>query len=99
MRGVERYDLPHHLAVHELDANSIEVVSGHGLVRHFLILESIIMKDSLLLLICAVLVAVASWCFLHYAGASAFDVLTLVAMLALFFENLRLRRKLRKRSA
>ncbi len=57
------------------------------------------MKDGLLLLVSAIGIAIACWCFWHFAGESAFQILTSVALIALFAENLRLRRELRKRSA
>jgi hypothetical protein len=57
------------------------------------------MKDALFLLVCALLVAVISWGFWHYADGAGFEILASIAMLALLAENLRLRRELRKRSA
>jgi hypothetical protein len=57
------------------------------------------MKDGLLLLVSAIGIAIVCWCFWHFAGESAFQILTSVALIALFAENLRLRRELRKRSA
>jgi len=55
------------------------------------------MKDSILLLLTALLVAVVSWAFWHFAGADGFAVLNLLALVALAADNLRLRRRLKRR--
>jgi len=56
------------------------------------------MKDSLLLLITALAVALVAWAFWHFSGVDGFAILNLLALLLLAADNLRLRRQL-KRSA
>ena len=56
------------------------------------------MKDSLLLLITALAVALVSWAYWHFSALVCFAILILLALLLLASDNLRLRRRL-KRSA
>lgn len=53
------------------------------------------MRDRVLLLIAAGLLAAASWAFWHFLGEDAFTVFSTFILLSLVFDNLRLRRKLR----
>jgi len=53
------------------------------------------MKDDLLLLITALIVAQIAWAFWHFLGESAFSVVSTLALLILTVDNFRLRRKLR----
>jgi hypothetical protein len=53
------------------------------------------MKDSLFLLLTAIVCSALAWAFWHYAGASAISVLMFVALLGALSDNFRLRRRLR----
>ncbi|MGV8991158.1 MAG: hypothetical protein ACOH1Q_07110 [Thiobacillus sp.] len=53
------------------------------------------MKDSIQLIVVALLFAAVAWGFWYYLGENGFGVITLVALIALFTDNVRLRRKLR----
>jgi hypothetical protein len=56
-------------------------------------------KDSVLLLTVAVIVAFAAWVFWHYAGLSGFELLSTLIVVSLAVDNTRLRRELKKRRA
>ncbi|SEJ31630.1 hypothetical protein SAMN03159495_2843 [Pseudomonas sp. NFR16] len=49
------------------------------------------MRDSILLLTVATLVASAAWMFWHYLALDGFQLLTTVAVVALAVDNVRLR--------
>ena len=53
------------------------------------------MKDSIQLIFVALLFAAVAWGFWYFLGENGFGVITLVALVALFADNVRLRRKLR----
>lgn len=57
------------------------------------------MKDSILLLAVAVIVAIAAWVFWHFVGLHGFELLGTLMIVALAVENMRLRRELNKRRA
>jgi len=57
------------------------------------------MKDSIILLITAVFMAAVAWAFWSFLGANAFDVLCLLALVTLGFDNIRLRKALRNRTS
>lgn len=54
------------------------------------------MKDSLALLVTAIVVAIAAWAFWHFLGADALQVFSLLATIVLLADNVRLRRRLRE---
>lgn len=53
------------------------------------------MKDSLLLVLVAVLFALIGWAFWHFLGENGFSIISTLALLAVLGDNIRLRRKLR----
>lgn len=53
------------------------------------------MRDRILLLISAGLLALASWAFWHFLQGNAFTVFSTMILFLLMLDNLRLRRKLR----
>jgi hypothetical protein len=53
------------------------------------------MKDDLLLLITATIVALLAWAFWRFLGESAFSVVSTLALLIVTADNIRLRRKLK----
>ena len=53
------------------------------------------MKDSIALLIAGAVAAGLSWAFWHYAGQDAFWVFSTVVIVALWLDNMRLRREAR----
>jgi len=53
------------------------------------------MRDGLYLLLAALLFAAIGWVFWHFAGENAFGILSVVAMVVLTADNIRLRRQLR----
>lgn len=55
------------------------------------------MKDSIALLVTAVVVAALSWAFWRYAGQDAFWIFSSAVMAGLCIDNMRLRRLLRDR--
>ena len=55
------------------------------------------MKDQILLLITGSVVAIISWVFWYFLGEASFIVFTIIVMLVLSVDNMRLRRKLRAR--
>lgn len=55
------------------------------------------MKQVLSQLAITALLCGVAWAFWHYAGADAFDIFTLFALLILAVDNFRLRRALKKR--
>lgn len=57
------------------------------------------MKDSVLLLAVAVIVAMAAWVFWHYVGLNGFELLSTLMIVVLAVDNMRLRRELRNRRA
>lgn len=57
------------------------------------------MKDSILLLTVAVIVAYAAWVFWHYVGLNSFALLSTLIVMSLAVDNTRLRRELKKRRA
>lgn len=52
------------------------------------------MRNSVLLLICALGVSLLAWAILHYLGDDAFSVLSGVLLISLGVDNFRLRRAL-----
>lgn len=56
------------------------------------------MKDQILLLISALLIAAASWLFWHFLGQDAYSILLMITALYLFFDNARLRRILKAKA-
>lgn len=54
-------------------------------------------KDSVLLLAVAVIVAFAAWVFWHYVGLKGIELLSTLMIVALAVDNTRLRRELKKR--
>jgi hypothetical protein len=56
-------------------------------------------KDSILLLTVAVIVAYAAWVFWHYVGLNGFELLSTLIVVSLVVDNARLRRELKKRRA
>ncbi len=54
------------------------------------------MKDQIWLILCALGCAAVAWAFWHYLDNHAVSVLTLIAMVSVVADNLRLRRKLRE---
>jgi hypothetical protein len=54
-------------------------------------------KDSVLLLAVAVIVAFAAWVFWHYVGLKGIELLSTLMIVALAVDNSRLRRELKKR--
>jgi hypothetical protein len=56
-------------------------------------------KDSILLLAVAVIVAFAAWVFWHYVGLNGFELLSTLMVVSLAVDNTRLRRELKKRRA
>lgn len=57
------------------------------------------MKDSILLLTVAVIVAYAAWVFWHYVGLNGFELISTLIVVSLAVDNTRLRRELKKRRA
>ena len=57
------------------------------------------MKDSILLLTVAVIVAYAAWVFWHYVGLNGFELISTLIVVSLAVDNTRLRRELKKRGA
>jgi hypothetical protein len=55
------------------------------------------MKDSIALLVTGVIVAALSWAFWHYAGENASSIFSAVIIMALWLDNIRMRKLLRKR--
>jgi hypothetical protein len=53
------------------------------------------MKDNIQLLAAALAFAMIAWTFWHFIGNGAVDVISSVALLLLFADNIRLRRKLK----
>jgi hypothetical protein len=53
------------------------------------------MKDNLILLLPASAFALVAWAFWHFFGENGFSVISTLALIVLFIDNLRLRRKLR----
>jgi hypothetical protein len=53
------------------------------------------MKDQFLLLICALACAAAAWAFWHFLGADAANIISVIAVLSLGTDNVRLRAKIR----
>jgi hypothetical protein len=56
-------------------------------------------KDSILLVTVAVIVAYAAWVFWHYVGLNGFELLSTLIVVSLAVDNTRLRRELKKRRA
>jgi hypothetical protein len=56
-------------------------------------------KDSVLLLAVAVIVAMAAWVFWHYVGLNGFELLSTLIVVSLAVDNTRLRRELKKHRA
>jgi hypothetical protein len=56
-------------------------------------------KDSILLLTVAVIVAYAAWVFWHYVGLNGFELISTLIVVSLAVDNTRLRRELKKRRA
>lgn len=54
------------------------------------------MKDSLILIGTAILLAVIGWALWYFAGREGFGMFSSLALLLLLADNFRLRRKLRK---
>lgn len=57
------------------------------------------MKDSILLLTVAVIIAYAAWVFWHYVGLNGFELISTLIVVSLAVDNTRLRRELKKRRA
>ncbi len=57
------------------------------------------MKDSILLLTVAVIIAYAAWVFWHYVGLNGFELISTLIVVSLAVDNTRLRRELKKRGA
>ena len=57
------------------------------------------MKDSILLLTVAVIIAYAAWVFWHYVGLNGFELISTLIVVSLVVDNARLRRELKKRRA
>ena len=57
------------------------------------------MKDSILLLTVALIVAYAAWVFWHYVGLNGFGLISTLIVVSLAVDNTRLRRELKKRRA
>lgn len=53
------------------------------------------MKDDVILLITATIVALLAWAFWHFLGQHAFSVISTFALLIVTADNMRLRRKLK----
>jgi hypothetical protein len=53
------------------------------------------MKDDLILIVTATIVALFAWAFWHFLGQSAFSVISTFALLIVTGDNIRLRRKLK----
>ncbi|AMO98115.1 putative membrane protein [Collimonas arenae] len=53
------------------------------------------MKDHFQLLTGGALFAIIAWAFWHFLGNDAFSALSTIALLVLFVDNVRLRRKLK----
>ena len=53
------------------------------------------MNDDLLLLVTAAIVAFLAWAFWQFLGASAFTVISTLALIIISVDNIRLRRKLK----
>ena len=53
------------------------------------------MKDSLALLFTATAFALIAWGFWRFLGADGFSIISTLALLSLFGDNIRLRRKLK----
>lgn len=56
------------------------------------------MKDAVLLLVTGLVCAGIGWTFWHFLDSDALGILTLITMLVLVADNLRLRRQLAKSS-
>jgi hypothetical protein len=54
-------------------------------------------KDSILLLTVAVIIAYAAWVFWHYVGLNGFELISTLIVVSLAVDNTRLRRELKKR--
>jgi hypothetical protein len=54
------------------------------------------MKDRLLLILAALVMAAVAWSFWHYLGQDAWPVLLLLALVSVIADNYRLRRTLRQ---
>ncbi|MES2127106.1 MAG: hypothetical protein V4463_07530 [Pseudomonadota bacterium] len=52
------------------------------------------MNDQVRLLMAAIVVAIAAWSFWHYLGTDALNVFSIVALVSVAADNVRLRRKL-----
>jgi hypothetical protein len=53
------------------------------------------MKDSILLLLTALLCSLAAWAFWHFLGSDAITVFSTLMLICVVGDNFRLRRKLR----
>jgi hypothetical protein len=53
------------------------------------------MKDSILLLVVGLIMSAFAWAFWHYLDKDAFDVFSIIALITLFCDNARLRKKLK----
>jgi hypothetical protein len=51
--------------------------------------------EAIMLLVTAVVASAIAWAFWHFFGSGAFDALTMLAIVGLVLENIRLRRKLK----
>lgn len=54
------------------------------------------MREQILLLLCAIACAIGAWAFWRYLGADAVIALMTLALVSAVADNLRLRRKLRE---
>jgi len=53
------------------------------------------MKDRIFLLVVGILCSAVAWAFWHYAGAMGYDIISLLFLVAIAADNIRLRRLLR----
>ena len=56
------------------------------------------MRDSWGLLLVALMASLAAWCFWHYLGADAMNVMAALVIILLAADNARLRRAMARRS-
>jgi hypothetical protein len=54
------------------------------------------MKDQLVLLLTAIVVATLAWAFFHYLGQDAWPILSALVIIVLTSDNVRLRRQVKE---
>lgn len=57
------------------------------------------MKDSIILILSAICMAVIAWLFWHFTGNSGINTILIIVVVALTVDNIRLRRQLHVRES